>query len=340
MGRPEHMPSAITDSRGPGQGPGRAAVLPTVEQVYRSHAGVVRRALRSFGVAPAALDDAVQDVFVVLVRRSADFDAARSWSNWLWGIARRVARGYRRGEGRRDRLHAVLRRSQVGTTPDDELARRRALEFLEGFLAGLTPALFDAFVLAELEGFTAPEIAAQTGANLNTVYARIRAVRQRFDQAIAEATMPTRETGAWWTFGLPWWTPAVTTAAVALTLGFAAVAPLTTPTTAIASVDAPCDDEPTASGSYRPFAPVVDEARAPAIDPPAPPKPKRAHARRTAGVVTDETPAVHAVADPIRGEPLQPDGEHVLAPAPTPRGSLVKVRGHFLPELGAMTNGG
>lgn len=316
--------------------------MPTVEQVYRSHAGVVRRALRSFGVDPAALDDAVQDVFVVLVRRSEDFESGRSWSNWLWGIARRVARGYRRGAGRRDRLHALLRRSQMGTSPDDELARRRALEFLEGFLAGLTPALFDVFVLAELEGFTAPEIAARTGANLNTVYARIRAVRQRFDQAI-ETTIE-RESAAWWTLAWPWWTPTATTAVVAITLGFA-VAPIAAPTTAVASVDAPCeiDDDPPTGGSFRPFAPVVVAQTfvAAPIDPPVTPKPRRARGESRRGiVVTDEAPVVHAAIEPTRAEPLRPDGEHVMAPAPASRGSLVKVRGHFLHELGVMTDGG
>jgi RNA polymerase sigma-70 factor (ECF subfamily) len=316
--------------------------LPTVEQVYRSHAGVVRRALRSFGVDPAALDDAVQDVFVVLVRRSSDFEAGRSWSNWLWGIARRVARGYRRGAGRRDRLQAVLRRSQVGATPDDELARRRALEFIERFLAGLTAELFDAFVLAELEGFTAPEIAAQTGANLNTVYARIRAVRQRFDRAIADALEPSRDTGAWWAFGLPWWTPAATTAVVAITLGFAGVAPFVAPPTAIASVASPCDvdDVVPTDGAYRPFAPLALPAAvvAPPTEHPTSdaPKPRRARAKTPRGVVTDDAPIVHAETQAVHVEVQRPDGEHVYAPDPAPRGSLLKVRGHFLHELGAL----
>jgi RNA polymerase sigma-70 factor (ECF subfamily) len=42
----------------------------------------------------------------------------------------------------------------------------------------------EAFVLAELEGLTAPEIAQSLDLNVNTVYARIRAARIAFEQAI------------------------------------------------------------------------------------------------------------------------------------------------------------
>jgi RNA polymerase sigma-70 factor (ECF subfamily) len=40
------------------------------------------------------------------------------------------------------------------------------------------------FVLAELEGLTVPEISELVGANVNTVYSRLRASRKEFDQAL------------------------------------------------------------------------------------------------------------------------------------------------------------
>jgi RNA polymerase sigma-70 factor (ECF subfamily) len=41
------------------------------------------------------------------------------------------------------------------------------------------------FILAELEQMSAPEIADVTGANLNTVYTRLRAARRGFNEAVA-----------------------------------------------------------------------------------------------------------------------------------------------------------
>jgi len=41
------------------------------------------------------------------------------------------------------------------------------------------------FVLAELEELTAPEIADALSLNVNTVYARMRASRKAFEQAVA-----------------------------------------------------------------------------------------------------------------------------------------------------------
>jgi RNA polymerase sigma-70 factor, ECF subfamily len=43
----------------------------------------------------------------------------------------------------------------------------------------------EVFVMAELEGMQGTEIAEATGVNLNTVYARLRAARREFDQAVA-----------------------------------------------------------------------------------------------------------------------------------------------------------
>ncbi|WP_434428037.1 RNA polymerase sigma factor [Nannocystis pusilla] len=43
------------------------------------------------------------------------------------------------------------------------------------------------FVLAELEGMTAQEIAAGLGLNVNTVYSRLRAARQQLERALPAA---------------------------------------------------------------------------------------------------------------------------------------------------------
>ena len=75
----------------------RLAAAPTapmtldLETVYDEHASFVWRTLRLLGVPPAGLEDAVQEVFLVVHRRLAGFEGRSSIRTWLYAIARRVA---------------------------------------------------------------------------------------------------------------------------------------------------------------------------------------------------------------------------------------------------------
>jgi RNA polymerase sigma-70 factor (ECF subfamily) len=166
-----------------------------LDRAYQLHRAMVRRALAQLGVEPSALEDATQDVFVVLVRRIADFDRSRSWTNWLWGIAKGVASGYRRSRTRRRRLEHALPEPDAAAGPEEALVRRRAAQTLEAFLATLDADRCAVFVLAEIEGCTGPEIAARLGVNLNTAYARLRAARERFDRAVGGVGP---KVASWW----------------------------------------------------------------------------------------------------------------------------------------------
>src|SRR5687767_14923367 len=101
--------------------------------VYLAHYGFVWHALHRFGTAPVALDDAVQDVFVVAYRRRADYRGP-SPKLWLYGIARRVASNYRRAHRRRTQrdqaLPLALRRPLHDGTHE-------AIETFERYLMGL-----------------------------------------------------------------------------------------------------------------------------------------------------------------------------------------------------------
>src|SRR5687767_10181926 len=92
------------------------------ERVYAEHFRGIWRTLRRLGVTDAQLDDAAQDVFVVVHRRLAAFDG-RSLRGWLFAIAVRVASDYRRGVRRRRTmpLHDAV------TDPAPDPARRSEL---------------------------------------------------------------------------------------------------------------------------------------------------------------------------------------------------------------------
>jgi RNA polymerase sigma-70 factor (ECF subfamily) len=154
-------------------------------------ADVVWRGLRRLGVPDASVDDALQDVFVVVHRRLGEFEGRSSLRTWLFGIALGVARNYRRSSRRRaaegplaaevdDDLPAPDSRGPEGRAQDAEAVRT-----LYTLLDQLDEDKRTVLVLADLEEMTAPEIAATLSLNLNTVYARIRAARLAFEQAVA-----------------------------------------------------------------------------------------------------------------------------------------------------------
>ena len=60
-----------------------------------------------------------------------------------------------------------------------------AVRVLETLLAPMSAEKREVFYLAELEGFTAPEIAEALGIRLSTVYSRLRAARAEFEEARA-----------------------------------------------------------------------------------------------------------------------------------------------------------
>ncbi len=156
-------------------------------EVYADHFDFVWRTAKRLGVPDRLVDDAVQDVFIVVHRRLTDFEGRSSIKSWLFAIARRVARDHRRRVGRKERGQALPEGLADARTasPLESAARAEARAILYEFLEALDDDKREAFVLAELEQMTVPEIAEATSANVNTVYSRLRAARQAFEQAVA-----------------------------------------------------------------------------------------------------------------------------------------------------------
>src|SRR5258706_5659068 len=71
------------------------------DRVYAEQFAFVWRNLRRLGVAPAQLDDATQDVFLVVHRKLAEI-VEETLRPFLFGVVRRVAADHRRSLGRRD----------------------------------------------------------------------------------------------------------------------------------------------------------------------------------------------------------------------------------------------
>lgn len=161
-------------------------VPPAFEQVWDEHFQFVWRTARRLGIAQDVCDDVVQDVFLVVHRQLPCFEGRSSIKTWLFAITRRVVRDHRRSQARKP--NEPLRDSVVDASaaaPAEQAARAQAIELLHALLDALDDEKREVFVLAELEQMSVPEIAESIGANVNTVYARLRAARKAFEQALA-----------------------------------------------------------------------------------------------------------------------------------------------------------
>jgi RNA polymerase sigma-70 factor, ECF subfamily len=169
------------------------------ESLYREQFAFVWRTLRRFGVGEASLEDAAQEVFLVAHRR---LGAWREWSSpraWLFGVARRVAADHRRGRDRHARKLAELPEldgpslDSIRTGSfEDRLDEQQRLRTLAEALASLAPDRRTVYVLAELEGMSAPEIAQACEIKLNTVYSRLRRARRDVATVLEAAGLSVR----------------------------------------------------------------------------------------------------------------------------------------------------
>jgi RNA polymerase sigma-70 factor, ECF subfamily len=169
--------------------------VPSFQELYGEHFSFVWRTLWRLGVTSASLADATQDVFVVIHRRLADLQSTEVARSWVYGIVVRVAHDYRRASRRRG-ADAAAEPDQLADGGSIDAHARLELGEAVATLAALLETLRDdrreVLVLAELEQLTVPEIAQLLGANVNTVYTRLRAARQDFERSLTRHRARTR----------------------------------------------------------------------------------------------------------------------------------------------------
>jgi RNA polymerase sigma-70 factor (ECF subfamily) len=164
------------------------------EEIYREHFRFVWRSIRRLGVRGAAVDDLVQEVFLVVHRRMDSFEGRSSAKTWLYGILRRVISDHRRTLRRKpawlEETPGQLEAVQDAHTkaPDASAEQAEQVRLLYRVLDALDEEKREVFILAELEGMTMAEIAEAIEVNPNTVSSRLRAARQRFEEALARET--------------------------------------------------------------------------------------------------------------------------------------------------------
>jgi len=167
-----------------------------VAEVFRELAPFVWRALRRLGVAERDVDDACQEVFMVVHRKLAEFEGRSTVRTWVYGIAVRVASDYRkRGHVRREVPTDEMPDNASKDDPHADAARNQARAKLDAILDGLDEDKRAVFVLYEIEQVTMAEVAEAVGCPLQTAYSRLHAARKLVEGAIASARADNAERG-------------------------------------------------------------------------------------------------------------------------------------------------
>ncbi len=172
----------------------RAAPDSGPHRLFDSHLPFVWRNLRRLGVPESLVEDAAQDVFLVVYRRWESWRIERSTvETWLFGIVLRVAHNYRRAQQRRlARLppahdhRLLLEAPSQADGPAEIVARREAAAIFERALTKIDEDKRAVFLMIDVEQMTVPEAAAVLGINLNTAYWRLGKARRAFRRALAK----------------------------------------------------------------------------------------------------------------------------------------------------------
>ena len=150
-----------------------------VVAIVREHAAYVWRTLRFMGVPDADLEDACQEVFIVVCKKLDDFEARSSIKTWLHGICLRKAAAYRRRAHVRKEVLAAPREEAAPDCPERTLKERQQLALLHRALESLDDDKRAVFVLYEIEQLSMKEVADALGCALQTAYSRYHAARER-----------------------------------------------------------------------------------------------------------------------------------------------------------------
>ena len=160
----------------------------TFDEVYDTNADFVWRSARRLGVGDHAIDDVLQQVFLVVHRRLAEFEGRSSMKTWLFSILLRVVKDERRSI-RRKSPHWMSGSADPdaledeGNDPEALASRAEASRTIDFLLESLDGEKRAVFVMAELEQMTANEISEATGLDPKAVYSRLRAARTDFERA-------------------------------------------------------------------------------------------------------------------------------------------------------------
>ena len=158
-------------------------------RLYRSYVGFTWRVVGQLGVPSHAIDDVVQEVWLVVHRRLPSFEGRSAVKSWLFGVSLNVARNQRRSDWRRQK-HLPELSDEVTTLDPEDPQRiregREAWERVERVLSTLDDRRRTIFAHQLIENRSAPETAEAVGVDVLTVYRQVRLLRSSFRRWLCE----------------------------------------------------------------------------------------------------------------------------------------------------------
>ncbi len=160
-------------------------------ELYDEHFAYTWRSLRYLGVPESQLEDASQELWLVVSRRLADFEQRSHVRTWLFGIAINLSRNLRRVQSRR-RPHVPLP-LELTAAGGDPCSRREAnegWEMVSRFLDTLDDTRRAIFVGALLEQWSPVELSPVLGLDATAVQNRVRSLRRSFERWVKRQESP------------------------------------------------------------------------------------------------------------------------------------------------------
>jgi RNA polymerase sigma-70 factor (ECF subfamily) len=164
----------------------------SLDEAYRSYAQDAARWARHLGGATIDVEDVVQDVFLVVIRRLASYRGDARFTTWLFEITRKVVANHRRRQ--RWRFWRTGTREELANLPSHlrdplaELERQQAGALFYRALDKLPEKYRTVLVLFEIEGLSTHEIADLCHLNWSTVKVQLHRARDRFLQHYQQFT--------------------------------------------------------------------------------------------------------------------------------------------------------
>jgi len=176
----------------------RAGDAEALETLLEQHEPRVYRFARRLCRHHEDAEDVLQESLLAAARGLSGFRGASSLSTWLFSIAR----SYCIKKRRRSRFAPTEVSLDVGEAdrvqeppdpapgPEETLHAKRLETALEGAIAGLDRKYREVFVLRDVEGLTASEVATVTGLSVAAIKSRLHRARARVREELAPVLMP------------------------------------------------------------------------------------------------------------------------------------------------------
>jgi RNA polymerase sigma-70 factor (ECF subfamily) len=156
-----------------------------LEKIFNENHLFVWRLLRRLGLDRERAADMTQQAFLIATER---LDGIKHGSEraFLFGTALRLARTAKRTDRRWVLEEDMDVRANSGPRTEELADRHRAIDLLDRVLATMPGDLVTVFILFELEGLSAPEVARLVGIPVGTAASRLRRAREVFRIAVSK----------------------------------------------------------------------------------------------------------------------------------------------------------